>query len=70
VRKPISKITASATRADKTRNARADATSIRYEGMLIENLKDPAEAVAYLEAALKDGNQAVLTLALCQVAKA
>ncbi len=36
----------------------------------MESLKDPEEAAAYLEAALDDGDQTVLMLALRQVAKA
>ena len=65
----ISKLTVGAARAGKTRNARGNAASVPYEDTLIESLKDPAEAAAYLEAALEDGNQATLTLALRQVAK-
>ena len=41
-----------------------------YEPFLIERLKDPAEAAAYLEAVLEDGDQAAIMLALRQVAKA
>ena len=37
--------------------------------MLLESLKDSDEAAAYLEAALKDGDQGVLILALRQVGK-
>jgi probable addiction module antidote protein len=37
---------------------------------LIESLKHPKEAAAYLEAAIEDGDQAVLMLALRHVAQA
>ena len=37
---------------------------------LLEDLKDPAEAAAYLEAALEDEDPAVFLLALRQVAQA
>ena len=46
------------------------APSLSYEGWLVEQLKDPAEAAAYLEAVLEDGNQAAIMLALRQVAQA
>ena len=46
------------------------AASRSYEGWLIGRLKDPAEAAAYLEAALEEGDQAALMLALRQVARA
>ena len=62
--KPISKITKRA--AQKTRAA----PSLPYEGWLIEQLRDPAEAAAYLEAVLEDGDQAAIMLALRQVAQA
>ena len=44
--------------------------SVPYEPLLIEQLKDPAEAAAYLEAALEEGDQAVIMLALRQIAQA
>jgi len=44
--------------------------SLRYEDWLIERLKDPAEAAAYLEAVIEEGDQAALMLALRQVALA
>lgn len=50
--------------------ARAAAPSLPYEDWLIENLKDRKEAAAYLEAAIEDGDQAVLMLALRHVAQA
>lgn len=37
---------------------------------MLKRLKDPAEAAAFLEAAIEDGDQAVLMLALRQVAQA
>jgi len=70
VPKPISQITVPAARARKSRSVRGKAASVPYEDTLIESLKDPTEAAAYLEAALADGDQAVLMLALRQVAKA
>ena len=63
--KPISK---SAKRAQ--RNGSRAAPSLPYEGWLIAQLKDPAEAAAYLEAVLEDGDQAAIMLALRQVAQA
>jgi len=53
----------------QTRSARA-AASRPYEPFLVARLKDPAEAAAYLEAAIEDGDQAVLMLALRHVAQA
>ena len=41
-----------------------------YEPWLIEQFRDPAEAAAYLEAVIEDGDQATLMLALRQVAQA
>lgn len=52
-----------------TRRTRA-AASLPYEPWLVDRLKDPAEAAAYLEAAIEDGDQAVLMLALRHVAQA
>jgi probable addiction module antidote protein len=49
---------------------RAAQASLPYEGWLIERLKDPAEAAAYLEAVIEEGDQAALMLALRQVAQA
>lgn len=56
-------------RAPRRRRRAADA-SLRYEDWLIERLKDPAEAAAYLEAVIEEGDQAALMLALRQVALA
>jgi probable addiction module antidote protein len=44
--------------------------SVAYEEILLEDLKDPAEAAAYLQAALEDKDPAVFLLALRQVAQA
>ena len=46
------------------------AASAAYEDWLIERLKDPREAAEYLEAAIDEADQAVLMLALRQVAHA
>jgi probable addiction module antidote protein len=46
------------------------AASLPYESWLVERLKDPTEAAAYLEAALEEGDQAVIMLALRQIAQA
>ena len=50
--------------------SRAASPSVAYEPWLIEQLKDPAEAAAYLEAVIEEGDQAALMLALRQVAQA
>jgi probable addiction module antidote protein len=56
------------------RSTRAEPTPIpasrSHEAWLIEHLKDPAEAALYLEAAIEDGDQGVLMLALRHVAQA
>ena len=62
--KPISKITKRGPRKGRA------APSLPYEGWLIGQLKDPAEAAAYLEAVLEDGDQAAIMLAIRQVAQA
>jgi DNA-binding phage protein len=41
-----------------------------YQKDLIEALKDPAEAAAYLNAALEEGDRETFLLALCNVAEA
>ena len=43
---------------------------VPYEDVLLQGLRDSEEALAYLKAALEDGDEAVLTLALRQVEKA
>lgn len=62
--KRISKISR---RAPRKRNA---APSLPYEPLLIVRLKDVAEAAAYLEAVLEEGDQAAIMLALRQIAQA
>jgi probable addiction module antidote protein len=52
------------------RKGRSDAASLPYEDWLIGRLKDPAEAAAYLEAVIDEGDQAAIMLALRQVAMA
>ena len=44
--------------------------SLPYEDSLVDQLKDPAEAAAYLEAAIEQGHQGALMLALRHVAMA
>lgn len=63
--KPISKTTKPA-----QRRGRAAAPSLPYEDWLLEQLKNPAEAAAYLEAAIDEGDQAAIMLALRHVAQA
>ena len=41
-----------------------------HEPWLIERLKDPEEAAAYLEAAIEDADRGALTLALRHIAQA
>ena len=64
--KATSKITKRAPR----KAGREVAPSVAYEPWLIEQLKVPAEAAAYLEAIIEEGDQAALMLALRQVAQA
>ena len=69
--KRISKTTSHGRRKPVRRASRKSAApSLPYEDWLIERLKNPREAAAYLEAAIEDGDQAVLMLALRQVAQA
>jgi len=65
VPKPISK-----TAKPVRRKSRVAAPSLPYEDWLLEQLKNPAEAAAYLEAVIEDGDQAAIMLALRQVAQA
>jgi len=44
--------------------------SVRYDAGLQEDLRDPVEAAAYLNAALEDGSQDIFLMALRDVAKA
>lgn len=46
------------------------APSVAYESWLVERLKEPTEAAAYLEAVLEDGDQGAIMIALRQVAQA
>jgi probable addiction module antidote protein len=46
------------------------AASLPYEDWLVAQLKVPAEAAAYLEAVIEEGDQAALMLALRQIAQA
>ncbi len=46
------------------------ATSGDYQESLIERLRDPKEAAAYLDAALEDGDRAVFLLAIRNVIQA
>ena len=66
VRKAISRITKRTPR----KGSRVAALSLPYEGWLIEQLRDPAEAAAYLETVIEEGDQAAIMLALRQVARA
>lgn len=44
--------------------------SLPYEPYLLERLKDPAEAAAYLEAVFDEGDQGAIMVALRHVAQA
>ena len=66
MRKTTSKTTGRAPRKGR----RAEAPGLPYEDWLTGRLKDPAEAAAYLEAVIEEGDQAALMLALRQVALA
>jgi DNA-binding phage protein len=44
--------------------------SVSYEKGLIEDLRNPAEAAHYINAAMEEGSEEMLTLALQDVAKA
>jgi probable addiction module antidote protein len=65
-----SKITKPAARRRRAGSAKGNIASVAYEDALIESLRDPEEAAAYLEAAIEEGDHAALLLALRQVAKA
>ncbi len=56
--------------APKKGRRRAVEPSLRYDDWLLEQLKDPREAAAYLEAVIDEGDQAAIMLALRQVAQA
>jgi probable addiction module antidote protein len=65
VRKTSSKITKRARSGSRPR-----APGLLYEEWLIGRLVDPAEAAAYLDAVLEQGDQAAIMVALRQVAMA
>lgn len=58
------------TRRGARSRSRVVPASTPYEPWLIERLRDPAHAAAYLEAAIEDGDQAAVMVALRQVAQA
>ena len=45
-------------------------TTVSYRDELIKDLADPAEAAAYLNAALEDGSQEIFLMALRDIAEA
>ena len=53
-----------------SRTTRRAPPSVAYEPHLIEQLKNPKEAAAYIEAAIEDGDRAGLMIALRHVAQA
>lgn len=67
MRKHTSRFTGSALPKRKRRGADP---SVSYEDWLVARLRDPAEAAAYLEAVIADGDQAAIMLALRQIARA
>lgn len=50
--------------------AKSSKSSVSHEAWLLEHLKDPAEAAAYVEAAIDEGDQPALMMALRNVALA
>jgi len=66
----VRKTTSRTTRRAARSKGRAVSASVPYEPSLIQQLKDPAEAAAYLEAVIEDGDQGAIMLALRQVAQA
>lgn len=64
------KRTSTTTRRALRGRGRGAVASLPYEPWLVEQLRDPAEAAAYLEAVIEDGDQATLMLALRHVAQA
>jgi len=61
------------TRSSKTTKRaakKARPPSVSHEAWLVERLKDPAEAAAYIEAAIEDGDQPALMMALRHIAQA
>ncbi|HXC39523.1 MAG TPA: hypothetical protein VN667_11315 [Burkholderiales bacterium] len=65
MRKPISRTTKPAAKV-----RRGAPRSVSYEEGLIGQLKNQDQAAAYIEAAIAEGDQTVLTLARHHVAKA
>lgn len=66
----MQKLTSKTTKRAPRKRTRAAAASLPYQDWLIEQLKDPAEAAAYLETVIEEGDQAAIMLALRQVAQA
>jgi DNA-binding phage protein len=52
------------------KESRVAVPSLPYQDWLVEQLKDPSEAAAYLEAVIEEGDHAAITLASRQVARA
>jgi len=69
MRRPTSKTTVRAPRKASTK-PRGHAASASYDEWLAQTLQDPAEAAAYLQAAIDEGDQPGLMLALRRVAQA
>ncbi|HSW84613.1 MAG TPA: hypothetical protein VLH12_14110, partial [Usitatibacter sp.] len=65
----VRKTTSRRTSGARPKRAGAE-PSLPYEDWLIEQLKDPVEAAGYLEAAIQEGHQGALMLALRHVAMA
>ncbi|MBX9903865.1 MAG: putative addiction module antidote protein [Burkholderiales bacterium] len=59
-----------ATKSTKTVRKKSATPSVTHEAWLLDRLKDPAEAAAYIEAAIEDGDQPALMMALRHVAQA
>ena len=57
------------TKSAPQKRTRVAAPSVPYEDWLIAQLKNPAEAAAYLETVLEEGDQTAIMLALRQVAQ-
>ncbi len=64
------KLTSKTTKHAPRNGARPATPSLPYEDWLIEQLKDPVEAAAYIEAVIEQGDQAAIMVALRQVAQA
>jgi probable addiction module antidote protein len=60
----------SISRTTRSGRRKGAAPSAAYETWLVAQLKEPAEAAAYLEAVLEDGDQGAIMIALRQVAQA